>query len=394
MGNPIYKASYSQQKSVLGNNLYGGQQFNPNSLGKNSLANIMMDNASGGSGMFNPKNPNGFPEYDNSMFGGGNKESYNKMVLGDGKTAEDIKGAQLSSMQDYQMGGQQMENPGMASFESMFGKRDPIGDGTEFDFLKGMGDPVDDGTNPPIGDGTEFNFLDDKNMQLPKENVADPKMPPTPGEAPKPSMLGMLPGVGNAISLIDGLANGPEKTKLDRVAFDRVDYNPVMAANNAAINRGTNTSNTNVKQNARTFGQLSGAQGANNLRGAQAQGESNAKLGALERNTNSQIGNRENTLNSQIGNQETVMNDQNKAAHRNQIIGDVMGIGTSIAGYGMDKAKMAADFAGNSNFMESMKYLSPMFAGLFDGKNLKMKTKYEDNKGEPMYDPYTGEKLN
>jgi hypothetical protein len=197
------------------------------------------------------------------------------------------------------------------------------------------------------------------------------------GEAPKPSPLGMLPAVGNAISLFNGLANGPEKTQLDRVDFQNVDYNPIIAANNASIQRGTNTTNTNIRQNARTFGQLSGGQSSANLRGAQAQGENTARLGAMERNTNAQINNQESQMNTGIANQEQEINDQNKAVHMNTMINDVIGIGTSVAGFGADKAMMAADFTNNNNFLQSMQYMSPIFRHMFDGKNFTPQTKFQ-----------------
>jgi hypothetical protein len=231
--------------------------------------------------------------------------------------------------------------------------------------------------NPILGNEGDGLNLNPKMTQGPppgskKEGVA--------GEAPKPSPLGMLPAVGNVISLAQGLTNGPEKTQLDRVDFENVDYNPIIAANNASIQRGTNTTNTNIRQNARTFGQLSGGQSANNLRGAQAQGENTAKLGAMERNANSQINNQEDQINTGLSNQETMINEQNQATHRNTMIGDVMGIGTSIAGFGSDTATMAADFTQNQNFLGSMEYLSPMFRAMYknySGKDLDMKTKYE-----------------
>lgn len=195
-------------------------------------------------------------------------------------------------------------------------------------------------------------------------------------QAPKPSPLGMLPAVGNLISLVDGIQSGPQNTQLDRVSFDTVDYNPIIAANNAAINRGVNTANYNIKNNARTFGQLGGNISSTNLRGAQAIGENTAKLEATERNTNAQIRNRESTLNNQIANQETMLNEQNEAMWRDRMFNDVIGIGTSIAGYGADTAMMGADFTRNQNYLEAMKYMSPMFRYLFDNKNLGMTTKY------------------
>lgn len=196
-------------------------------------------------------------------------------------------------------------------------------------------------------------------------------------QAPKPSPLGMLPAVGNLISLVDAIQSGPQNTQLDRVSFDTVDYNPIIAANNAAINRGVNTANYNVRNNARTFGQLGGNISSTNLRGAQAIGENTAKLEATERNTNAQIRNRESTLNNQIANQETMLNEQNEAIWRDRMYNDIIkGIGGAVGGYGADTAMMAADFARNQNYLEAMKYMSPMFRYLFDNKNLGMTTKY------------------
>lgn len=354
--NPQTYNLFNTQSPLLSNNLYGGNQVN---LGygndRSGLANRMFDTASGGGGnleqsMFGgrPSSPNldGMPSMaDITKADPGLPRARQKATLGDGFTMEGVQ----ERFNNIVRGMNPMYDPK--------GIHDVMGEGAGIMGLQSSGQTSDEQYQ---------NFQKDFGGTEP------------PGaEAPKPSMLGMLPGVGNAISLFNGLKNGPEQTTLERAEFDTVDYNPIIAANNAQINRGVNTNNYNIRNNARSAGQLLGGMGANNLRGSQLTGENTAKLGAMQRNTNVGIMNQENQINTSIANQEAQINDQNKAMHRNQMINDVIGIGTSIAGYGADKAMMNSDFVKNQNFLGSMQYLSPMFRAMFDGMNLNMGTKYQ-----------------
>jgi hypothetical protein len=357
--------------NYLGHGYLGNVNFedgNSNPLGKQFSPNAGMEQPfgqKGGFGGFNPKNPDGLPEYTNPA-SPGEKKFYDDAVLGNGRTMDDAKAKfkkGLESKIDPMFGGTKPDDGMSAMSGKIFGPNS-------------MGKFGNNG-NPILGnEGDGLNL----NPKMTNGPPPESKEEDIAGKAPKPSVLGLLPAVASAGSLINGLANGPESTTLDRVDFENVDYNPIIAANNASIQRGTNTTNTNIRQNARTFGQLSGGQSANNIRGAQAQGENTAKLGAMERNVNSQISNQESQINTGIANQEQDINDQNQAAHRNQLFGDAINIGTSIAGFGSDTATMAADFTQNQNFLGSMEYLSPMFRAMYknySGKDLDMKTKYE-----------------
>lgn len=300
-------------------------------------------------------------------FTSGWQRMMHKAVLGDGFNMDEARDKTLQSLNN-QMGSQLIENPSL-QLPGFGAPIDPMAD----ILPKGTGPQVTDLGDTAAKSVNDMTFnTDDMKMSDAEQNVLNQ------GKAPKPSPLGMLPAVGNLYSLGNALINGPEETDLGRVSFDRVDYNPIIDANNAAISRGINTTNRNIKNNARTFGQLNAGMSAANLRGAQAIGENTAKLGALQRNQNAEIANRESTINTQLSNQETILNEQNKAAHQAGIVNDLIGLGTTFAGFGADKAMMAADFTRNNNFLNSMEYMSPIFRAMFSGKDLNLGTIFQE----------------